>query len=211
MRLVTANVLKTLPPPKAAAALNAALNKKPHIIALQEWGSSRNRLLREAEFKHHYSFVTPVNGGPPLGILDSWGEWLTVRNLPLAPKGKAARATRGVEGIARARGSGRIHVVLNIHLLAHHDDPAHLRAWREGRQSVIEWAKAWGAYNRYVLGDGNKHLMDLPPLDSCWEGHRAQPTGPHGGTIDAIWTNRRSDFVDAFPIGSDHKAVVADY
>jgi hypothetical protein len=191
--------------------LATVLDKKPNIVGLQEWGDSRDGVLLRTSLRAGYSFVSPKNGGPPVGILDSWGEWLTVRKIPLAPKGDANRATYGVEGIARQYGTGRIRVVLNIHLLAHHDDPAQLRAWRIGRSSVIEWAKGWEGYSRFVLGDGNKHLMQLPPLVSCWDGHRAEPTGPHGGTIDAIWANRAAKAVDAYRTRSDHKFVVADY
>ena len=226
MRLVSANVLKTLDDDEAARALGIVLAQKPQMGALQEWGRGRDHILREVGTltrlprtrrlqrpvpREGWSFVAPITGGPPLFIDATWGEWISVRSLLLAEKRLADRATRGVEGIAREHATGRVHAVLNLHLLAHHDDPAHKRGWAEGKRSAEEWAESWEGYPRWVLGDGNKHLMDLPPLVSCWHQHDADPTGPHGGTIDAVWGNRKADDVRAFRIGSDHRAVVVDY
>lgn len=225
MRLVTANILKTLPDKQATEALAIVLGKRPQIVALQEWGSGRGKILRGAgSFTRlprvrrrmlspvdGYAFAAPVTGGPPIGVDATWGEILLVRSIGLAEKRLADRATKGVEAVIREHATGQIHAVLNIHLLAHHDRPEQLRAWNEGVGSVQAWAKSWTGYPRWVLGDVNRHLLDLPPLVSCWHRHPAEKTGPHGGTIDGVWGNEAADDVRAFRTGSDHAGVVADY
>jgi hypothetical protein len=222
MRLATANILHKLPAHKASNALAIVLGQRPQIVALQEWGGSRSSILRNAgaftrlprlrmrRVTEGYSFAAPASGGPPVGVDASWGEIVSVRSLLLAPKRAADRATRGVEAIIQEHATGRVHAVLNIHLLAHHDDPAHLRGWNEGREACEKWARSWTGYDRWVLGDTNRHLMDLPPLHSCWERHPAEPTFGKR-TIDTIYGNERADAVRAFRTGSDHRAVVADY
>jgi hypothetical protein len=227
MRLVTANVWKELSDDSAKKALGLVLAKRPQIVALQEWGRGREQILRDAGVftrlprtfrrlrvwppSEGYAFAAPLGGGPPVGVDAEWGEIIAVRTLLLAPKRLADRATHGVEAIIRERATGRVHPVLNIHLLAHHDDPAHLRGWNEARHKVEEWAESWTGYPRWVIGDVNKHLLDIPPLKSCWDRQQPQPTFGKHRTIDAIYGNVRSVSVDAFRIGSDHRAVVADY
>jgi hypothetical protein len=223
--VATANVLKTLGQDDAARSLNAVMIHRPQMVGLQEWDKSRRPLLalRGRVFRlprlrkrlgrkaptSGYVFGYPLGGAPPVGVDAEWGELLAVRTITLA-KGRGVRATKACEALIRERATGALHVVLNLHLLAHHDRPAYAAAWRQGRAAAIEWAESWHGFNRWVMGDTNKHLMALPPLVSCWHGNKVDPTfGPR--TIDNIYADRHATHVHAIETPSDHNAVVADY
>lgn len=227
MRVATANVLKTLDPDEAGASLDAVLARRPQIVGLQEWQRDRRDVLarRGALYRlprlrkrlgrkpatSGYVFGYPLGGAPPVGVDAAWGELLAVRSITLSRARKGVRASKACEAIIRVHETGAIVPVLDLHLLAHHDRPAYLAAWREGRAAAIEWAESWAGFERWVLGDTNKHLMDLPPLVSCWKGNDVEPTGPGGGTIDQIYGVRRASKVRRIKTLSDHYSLVADY
>ena len=226
MKVATANVKETLDATKAGAALDAVLATKPQIVGLQEWRkgrasvlASRGQVYRLPRLRKRlgrkpatsgYVFGYPLGGGPPVGVDAAWGELLTVRTIRLAPGSKKVRPTLATEAIIREHATGLLHIVLNFHLLAHHDRAAYLAGWKIGRAKAIQWVDSWAGFTRWVFGDTNDHLMGLPPLTSCWQGNPLEPTLGRR-TIDNIYGERKAASAHAFNTPSDHDAVVADY
>jgi hypothetical protein len=228
VRVATANVKVTLSPTLAGECLDEVLATAPQIVGLQEWSEARRstlrkrgrvvrlprlaRLARRGTPTEGYVFGYPLTGGQPVGVDAAWGEILTLRAVELASRAPGIRATLGTEALIRERETGRTFPVLSTHLMAHHDRPANRDAWQEGRTKARKWAQAWleQGYSPFVLGDMNKHLMDLPPLVSCWDGNPRKATFG-ARTIDVIFGAAAAASVKTIQTASDHKAVVAEY
>lgn len=221
--VATANVLGRLSEQRAREALAATLTHQPTIVGLQEWSRKRKPLLREAgrvrrfpklrnrpNAQSGYEWAYPLGGGQPVGVDAAWGHIVAVRSLLLARARDGVRATKGTEALVIEHATGRLHAVLNIHLVAHHHRPANLRAWREGVATVEAWAESWHGLPRWVLGDVNKHDLDLSPLVSCWAGNRLRPTFANRA-IDGVWSDKRATSVTVINTPSDHHSVVAQY
>lgn len=224
MRLATHNVKVDLPDPRAAAAVRVVLQRNPDVLGLVEWGRSRRSVLAKfgtvvvfprlrtlwlAYPDAGYVFCYPI-GGQPVGVDASRQEVLAVKRRRLSGKRPGVRPTFGTELHFRSRSDGKMRAVLNVHPVAHHDRPANAEAHAEAVKSIREWVEEWHGYDRYVLGDMNARAVDLPPLKSCWDGRRDQPTGPHGGAIDHIYGPDGFASVEVIDTPSDHHAVIAD-
>jgi hypothetical protein len=219
IRVATANILKTLDRRPARRALLSVLAHRPAFGGLQEWEADRDAILRELGYltrtpyarklpSEDYVFLRPLHGGPVAFYDAARYDLARLRSRLLA---HGPRPTRATELILQDKRSGALVPVLDLHLLAHHDRPAYEAAWRAGRGAAMDWAEQWHGGPAFVLGDTNKHRMDLPPLRSCWDGRAAQPTGPGGGTIDSIYARERALEVETIAHDGDHKAVVATY
>lgn len=221
LTVATANMLKTLGEKPARQAAEMVLGHRPHFGGLQEWLAERDPILRDLgtlirfpavrakqQPTRGYVFVRPFRDAP-VGFYNARVFGLErLRTLTLAP---GPRPTRATEMLLQHRSARTTVPVLLIHLLAHHDQPAYKKAWECGRAAAMDWAESWHGTDTFVLGDTNKHLMDLPPLKSCWDGNFPLPTGPGGGTIDTIYARRRAAQPITVHTASDHHAVVATY
>ncbi len=231
VRIATSNVYVELDNAGAAKALDQVLATDPQILGLQEWSRSRRKILRKkarvvlfpATARHLRKrglaraypaagmvFAYPALGGQPVGVDAGYGEILSARRILLAKRRGKVRATYGTEVLIRVHATGQLRPVLNLHLLAHHDDPDHAAGWAEGRQSAIDWVESWAGFDALVMGDTNKDLMDLPPLVSCWVGNR-HPGTLHGRSIDNIYARSKAGAARTIRTPSDHDAAVADY
>lgn len=228
MRVATANVKVGLGATKSATCLTRMLAADPQVLALIEWGWRRRtvfgkhatayrfpRLRKAFRFTHPtsgYVYTYPLIGGIPAVVDASWGEIVGCRKVPSSTKHGRVGGRTATELIVRRRSDGVPVAFRLVHLHAHHDDPNHLAAWREGKDASTEWARSWGGFPRFVLGDMNKPLYRLPGLVSCWLRRDKVATGPHGGTIDHVYAPVPADRVVAVRIPSDHPVgVVADY
>jgi hypothetical protein len=228
MRVATANVKVGLGEQKSEACLKAMLKAEIDVLGLVEWGKKRRRILsrhaksyrfpklrRLAGFKHPttgYVYVYPIGGGIPAVVDASVVEVISCRKVPSSGKHGSVGGRTATELILRRRSDGLTIPLRLVHLHAHHDDPDHKAAWREGVQSAAEWAESWAGFGPFVLGDMNSTIANVGDLVSCWKGHRRVTTGPHGGTIDHVYGPRQSFSVEAVPIPSDHPVgVIATY
>lgn len=227
MRVGTQNVWVNLPDEKAAESVAAVLERRPHIVGLQEWGRSRRTLLKAfgkvvlfPSIRYRvgpphkaagYVFAYPL-GGQPVGVDAAWGEVISVRRHRLSKKRPGVRATYGTELIVRTRDTRHPEtvVVLNVHPVAHHDRPANKAAWREAVGSIEDWADSWHGFRRFVVGDVNKQGLKLHGLKSCWEGRKRRPTFRHR-TIDEVYATERAIDVEVIDTPSDHHALIAYY
>ena len=217
--VATANILKTLDRRPARRALLAVLAHRPAFGGLQEWEPARDTILHELGYltrtpfarklpHEGYVFLRTLHGGPVAFYDAARYDLVRLRSRLLA---HGPRPTRGTEMVLHDKAADRLVPVLNLHLLAHHDRPAYDAAWRDGRSAACDWVEKWHGGQAFVLGDTNKHLMDLPPLRSCWDGRHPLPTGPYGGTIDNIYARGRAVDVETVQHDGDHDAVVATY
>lgn len=222
MKVASANILGSLNDQQAAIRVRQMLAHEPTILGLQEWRPGRASLLRDHGHvfryprgarrypRSGYVFAYPQRGGQPIGVDAEWGWIVYARELTLVPAGKGLRATDATEALVQDR-SGTIHACLNTHLMAHHDRPENREAWRDGVRAIRAWAVSWDGYERWVMADVNKHLLDMPPLVSCWDGNKVQATF-RGRTIDGVWGNRRAARVRVVDFeGRDHDGVAATY
>ena len=201
---LTANVLVDLDQRATARVLARVLSPRPALVGLQEWGADRTNLL---DAHDDYDWCRP--GAMPVGIRRSVGKVVGSERIILARSRRGVRTTYATEARIREH-NGREHVVLNLHLVAHHDRPANLAAWQEGRRAVESWVRQQRDAQPWVMGDVNKHDLDFKGLVSCWHTNRLLPTfGPR--TIDGIWTTQRADDADTIETASDHRAVLARY
>ena len=203
MIAATANILKELDNESAARALNKTLRNEPDLVAVQEWGRDRRDLLPD-----EYAW----SGGMPIGVHPTWGDLLISRTVLVSRARGDARASRATEAlILRGR---RLHIVLNVHLLAHHDEPANLAGWREGIQWIEDWVAGIQRYQPkvqpWVMGDVNKHNLRIEGLTSCWKGNPLLPTFRER-TIDGIWTNKKANAARVIKTPSDHHSALATY
>jgi hypothetical protein len=78
--VATANVLRSLGRRDAREALTSVLERRPHLVGLQEWGLSRTALLRETgpvdvRLARRWAARRPSGGEPPAyRWLSSWGD-----------------------------------------------------------------------------------------------------------------------------------------
>lgn len=226
MRIATANVLVRLGPDEASVALTKTLARRPTILGLQEWGRGRKGLLREVGRifrlptlrrkvgRSHpaagWVFGYPLTGGQPVGVDAAQAELLSVRRVFLAAARRGVRPTWGTEALIRLRATGELVVVLNTHLIAHHDRPANKAAWEEGVASINRWHASWPGHRCYVVGDMNRQRLQLEGLVSCWVGNKRESTFRHR-VIDEVYGPAQADHADAIDTPSDHDSVIATY
>lgn len=227
LRLATANIFKGMPPDKARLAIETVLIHRPDVLALQEVGRGRGRILRDLD---GYSFARPVDGGAPI-VYGPRFSLVRCRAVVLARRefvghmpGRKSRlpATVATLAVLHDEATGHDAAVIDFHLTAevqyagrYRRDLAHrLRVRRHKRErrrlrALIVEQRSKGR-DVYALGDGNYDGLTLPPLTSCWEGRRAEGTLGNRA-VDAIYAETRPTAVRTVVTGSDHRAVVANY
>jgi hypothetical protein len=108
--VVTANVLGTLPPGQARAALQGILADRPDLVGLQEWGLSRRGLLRETGSLRRlsgrgdrsrgtgadggYLWASPLLGACPVGVRAARYDLVGWRTRVLGWPGRSDRGAR---------------------------------------------------------------------------------------------------------------------
>ena len=196
--VATANVLDTLAPADAAAALAQVLAHRPDVVGLQEWGRARRALLRVDD---DYTWVSPAYGGNAVGVRS---DRYRVLGWRLAPLGGVARADRGARPVPvlppRVATTVRLHdrrldhdvTVIDYHLVPgvqsrgayRHDRPlltARHRSEVRRLGALVRRELATGAVV-HALGDSNFDGLELPGLVSAWEGRRDDPAGTLGSS-----------------------------
>lgn len=219
MKIATHNIKVDLPDHTAAAAVRLVLQRNPDVFGLQEWGRSRRDTLKRFGtvvmyprlrrlFLGYpaagYVFIYPI-GGQPIGVEASLYQVASVRRVLLSKKREGVRAAYGTEVILWPRAGGRTIAVLNLHLLAHHDDPDNLAAWEEGVKAVNEWIESCHGHRIYVMGDFNHAAVPLDGLKSCCS-DKPVPTFK-GRSIDHVY-GPRGFTAETVHTPSDHDALV---
>ena len=226
-RVATANIRVTLDHLQAAQALNDVLSMNPDLGGLQEFGSSRDSLLKAAS---GYDYArNSIGGGPVFWRRDRYG-LLRCRAVRLSRAefvgNLAARKSRlpaswATVAILSDDDTGAEPAVVNFHLTAevqygggYRTDRAHrLRVWRHKREvrRLMRLARRLRRRGRpvYLLGDTNFDGLKLRGLTSCWEGRDGKTLG--GRAVDVIFADRKPRAVRTVKTASDHRGVIADY
>ncbi len=105
--VATANVLRDLRAPDAAVCLDDVIAAAPDLVALQEWGPQRLRLLHDAV---GYRWSRPRLGGCVIGVRTDRFEVVGLRGQVLVLPGLADRPDRWA-GLEPAR----VAVVATLH------------------------------------------------------------------------------------------------
>lgn len=225
----TANIRETLPHKVAELALDKVLTAaNPHIIGVQEWGTSRNPAMKRLAHKHGMQW-TRVSGAGPI----MWADHLRLvkaRPVTLARAsrmgwlpGRRTHLPASVAALAILTNEyGHETSVLNVHLTAevqygagYRTDKAHRARVRRHKREVKAIARIARNQRRkgrevYVLGDTNFDSMRLPGLESCWTGH-SSPGTLGNRTVDHVFGKAPAASVRRIGTASDHFAVVATY
>ncbi len=224
--VATANVLDSLARPQAAEALVAVLQRRPHLVGLQEWGISRRALLRRDP---SFGWVAPAYGGNPVGFLR---ERYILRGHRLHRVGLVSLAEPGVRPVRvlppRVATVVRLHdrladravTVVNYHLVPGVQSSGHYRDDRpllvaRHRSEVRHVADLVGSRLEsgdvvYAMGDSNFDGLELPGLTSAWDGRRDDPVGTLGSSrkIDDVFGPGPATDVTLLRSSSDHAAVL---
>lgn len=204
-RVITANIKQDLPLDRARASLAAVMNRKPDLVALQEWHHPDLLAAYDAEYEWTEQPIMPI------GIRRCVGGFRSTRLIRMSKEMPGVRATYGLDAEIREHATGKRHAVLNVHPVAHLDRPRNHEAWRQSRARIDVWIGDNRAqHHRWVLGDMNMHNVQMPPLISCWKGRSLQATIGRR-TIDGVWSEFRARWVRLRRTFSDHKAVEANY
>jgi hypothetical protein len=182
----------------------------------------------------HYRFRAPAGGGNPVVWNATRYRLISIDRVELVGAefvghlpGRKSRlpASTATVAVFEDLVLGGEVVLIVIHLTAevqvgagYRTDLAHrLRVRRHKRERARSSASsatssAPGAVVR-VVGDTNFDGMTLPPLTSCWVGHkRDEAAGTLGRrTVDYVFARGHSADVQTLPTRSDHDAVVAIY
>lgn len=207
--MATHNVYGRLGPAAARRCLGALLEEDPDLVALQEWGPRRVRLLGETggvrllpglrllNRAGPYTWISPLVGGCVVGARSERFELVTARQRVLSSPGRAERPDYwGFEEprIAtvtrwRDRETGHVVTLISYHLAAGvqaHDRyrPERPRLVARHRQEAARLTelveeRLAAGDATYAAGDSNLHGFELPGLASAWAG-RADVAGTHG-------------------------------
>jgi endonuclease/exonuclease/phosphatase family metal-dependent hydrolase len=222
--VATANILSSLRPVDARAAVEAVLAAGPDIVGLQEWGWSRRTLLPRAEF----AWLAPRYGGNPVGARRDRFDLLRVQ---LRALGWLARCELGVRpvpvlpprfatvAVLRDRLLDRTVSVVNYHLVpgvqsrgAYRADRPLLAARHRSEvrrlEALIHDEQA-SAPVTFALGDSNFDGLRLPDLTSAWHGREDGPgtLGSHR-KIDDVFGPGPATAVTRVTTASDHQAIL---
>lgn len=192
-----------------------------------------DRLRRATEHTPH-KFARPRDGGSPqvynaarYHLLEMTAATLVgagfVGHLP-GRKSTLQPSVASV-GIYKDVLYGGQQVVIAAHLTAevqkgrgYRTDLAHRARVRRHKRERAALGRLVRKYERTgrpvsVVGDTNYDGMVLPPLVSCWVGHkRAEQAGTLGGrSVDYVFAADRACSVQVIPTKSDHDGVVAVY
>lgn len=223
--VATANVLRTLDHGDAGRALGDVLAHRPDLVALQEWGPRRRRLLRADQA---YRWISPLYGENALGLrrdrydLRGWRHvpvgWLGwadpgARSTPLLPP-RTVLLVRLHDRVARQDVSAVVyHLVPGVQRAgALREDRPRLVA-RHGAEVRRLSALVQRELARDVVvlaaGDGNLDGLAIPGLVSAWEGRRDDPRGTFGRRkIDDVLGLSPAEDVELLTSGSDHAALL---
>lgn len=226
IRLASANIFKGMSLEEARAAVDTVLIRRPDILALQEWGSHRDGILRKLP---GYGFCRPAEGGGPV-VYGTRFSPVRCRAVVLARRefvghliGRKSQLPASVANLTILcddKDGGEVAVV-NFHLTAevqyggtYRRDLGHalrVRRHRRERRRLSRLVRRQQHKGRtvYALGDGNFDGMTLPPLRSCWRGRKGGTLG--GRAVDVVFAETESDAVKTIDTGSDHRAVVVTY
>lgn len=224
--VATANVLRTLGHGDAAAALADVLAHRPDLVALQEWGPRRRRLLRADPA---YAWVSPAYGENALGLRRDRYDLVTSRLVPVGGLGWADRGARATPLLPprtvllvrlRDRATDSDTSVVVFHLVPGVQRAGALREDRprlvarhrtEVRRltAIVQRELATGAVV-LAAGDGNLDGLEVPGLVSAWQGRRDEARGTLGPRrkIDDVLGPGPADRVDLLRSASDHAAVL---
>ena len=229
MIAATAHIRETLPHKVAERELAQVLNDdNPHIIGVQEWGTSRNPAMKRLAHAHGMQW-TRVSGAGPI----MWADHLRLvkaRPVTLARAsrmgwlpGRRTHLPASVAALAILTNEyGHETSVLNVHLTAevqygagYRTDKAHRARVRRHKREVKAIARIARNQRRkgrevYVLGDTNYASLVIPGLTSCWQGR------PDVGTlgsraVDHVYATSPANKVRTIATPSDHDAVAAIY
>ena len=225
----TANIRETLPHKVAELALDKVLTAaNPHIIGVQEWGTSRNPAMKRLAHKHGMQW-TRVSGAGPI----MWADHLRLvkaRPVTLARAsrmgwlpGRRTHLPASVAALAILTNEyGHETSVLNVHLTAevqygtgYRTDRAHRPRVRRHKREVKAIARIARNQRRkgrevYVVGDTNFDGLRIPGLISCWQGRL--DVGTLGSrAVDVVFATSPANRVRTIATPSDHDAVAATY
>ncbi|MEO9322996.1 hypothetical protein ABFT23_05860 [Nocardioides sp. C4-1] len=229
MLVATANVLRSITPAEAGAALDAVLDHRPDLVALQEWGPRRRAILRA---RPDYAWISPWYGENALlarrdrfGLVDArlrlvGGLGLAdrdARDVPVLPPRTVLHARLHDRERDRAVSVVGYHLVPGVQRAgAYRDDRPRLvarhrlelrRLHAVVRHELDAGAEVW------ALGDANFDGLEIPGLVSAWAGRRDDPRGTLGPgsrrKIDDVFGPGPADDVVLLRSASDHAAVLA--
>jgi hypothetical protein len=219
------------------AGVNEWDGPKPDLTALGRREADVDELLSRVIAGNgttHYRFRRPRGGGNPVVWNATRYRLITIDRVELVGaefvghlpgrKSKLPASTATLAVFEDLVLGGEV-VLIVIHLTAevqvgdhYRTDLTHalrVRRHKRERQAVerlVRHFERTGALVR-VAGDTNFDGMPLPPLTSCWVGHkRAEAAGTLGHrTVDYVYSRGHSADVQTQPTRSDHDAVVAVY
>lgn len=229
--IASCNMRFTLADGPAEAGLRKVLDESPHIVALQEWGPDRTRILQRIAKDGTYDWARPGgDGGPILWDNDRYvrksgrgvrlaGTELVGHLIGRKTKLPASIATEIV--LDDLEPHGQTVAVINYHLTAevqmgadYRKDLAHrlrVRRHKRERRRLARRARYHLKRGRrtYLCGDGNFDSMQLKGLTNCWD---RRPGGTLGHrAVDIVFADIKPRNVRAIETPSDHKAIVVTY
>jgi len=227
--VATANVLGSLSRRDARTAVALVLERRPDLVALQEWHPWRAGVLRRFG---DYRWYEPFLGGCALGMRRDRFERLSRGTRVLSPPGRADRDGRpfGVEparlasrAVHRDLETGATVALIGYHLVSQvqgsgryrEDDRPRLVARHRRETAALRRLVAQtvtSGHTTYAAGDSNFHDFVIPGLVSAWLG-REDAGGTLGPSrrIDDIHAPAAPTDVVTVATPSDHLAVVATY
>lgn len=232
-KVASINLVYTLSDEAFEAGLRKVLARRPDLVALQEAGRNRDRILERVSKAMGYEWCRPVspNGDPTMPVM--WRNCYRVRScrpVRLARRefvghlpGRKSRlpASWATEVILDELGTSRQTALINFHMTAevqfgagYRKDRGHrLRVnrhrrerWRLGRRA--RWNKRRGR-RTFAAGDGNYDGIKLRGFVNCWMG-RSGGTLDHRA-VDVVFAATRGKHLSTIETPSDHDALVVDY
>jgi hypothetical protein len=224
--VATANVLGSLGDARALECVVEVLQRRPDVVALQEWHVRRRRLL---DGLVDYRWFRPFVGGCVLGVLNNRFEVMSTRSVPLSRVGRGDRDGRAlaVEPPRRAamvtvrdRDTRTPVTLISFHLVSQVQardvyrarDRPRLVARHRREAAVLADLVAGISMPTYAAGDSNFHGFALPGLVSSFEAaiDVGGTLGPRR-QVDDIFGPASPHHVELVDTPSDHRAVVASY
>lgn len=236
--VASVNMRFTLPDRAAEAGLRRVLAERPDLVALQEWGVSRDDILRRiaAEGQYRWTRPTSPNGDPIMPVMwrDDRYVLRSARAIRLARRefvghlvGRKSRLPASwaseviFDDLASAHPDGEQTVLLDFHFTAevqkgagYRRDPAHrLRVRRHKRErrrlgKRARWHKRRGR-TVYAAGDSNFHGLRLRGFVSCWTGRKGGTLGNRA--VDVVFAATKPHKLWPVQTPSDHDALIVTY
>jgi hypothetical protein len=222
--VATANVQCTLGAAQAGAALATVLAHQPDLVALQEWGLARRRLLDS----DGYDWSAPLIGGCVVGYRRDRYRLRRRRTVRLSAAGRADNPGQrlGLEPfrVATAALLDDLETGRPVAMISFHCTPGVQAgaAYRVDRPRLVARHRAEVArltrlvaelgvagHVVHAAGDSNFHGLRIDGLTSCWSGHESMPgTWGERRRIDDVFGPGQAARVELVSTPSDHRAVV---